>query len=83
MCVCVRWNAVTSILPAGRRTQTSGIRVRVQILLMREECGMGFHFISKHLFLNNWKLTRNKNGIQEETFSIFGDPKPGSKFSSP
>lgn len=44
---------------------------------------MGFHWSSKQLFLNSWKVAINKNSIQEETFSIFGDPKPGSKFSSP
>lgn len=30
-------------------------------------------------FLINWKFKNNKNIVQEETFSIFGDPKPGSK----
>lgn len=84
LCVC---GGVYAMECSGRSRRTYAdfrhTRERVQIPPKTEECRMGFHWSSKQRFLNNWKVTRNKNSIQEETFSIFGDPKPGSKFSSP
>lgn len=44
----------------------------------KENDGLFFFPVSES-FLINWKFKDNKNIVQEETFSIFGDPKPGSK----
>lgn len=60
-------------------------RESIQILLKsipgekKETDGLGFFFSVSEIFLVNWKFKDNKNIVQEETFSIFGDPKPGSK----
>lgn len=83
--MCVWWNAVTeAFLGAGRRTRASGIRRESEFSWRHE--GRTPDGFPLHRYFDSSLTTRkaavDKNSIQEETFSIFGDPKPGSKFSS-